>query len=80
MSNLHAYEVGKPYDPRRRSWPEGADYNFREGAHELRIFLAACPRGAGRGLGLFVRARAGDASMGCCGPSWPPRSWRGSRG
>jgi hypothetical protein len=40
MSTLHALEVGKPYDPRLRSWSEGADYNFRSGAHELRIFLA----------------------------------------
>jgi hypothetical protein len=31
--------VGQPYDPGRRMWPEGADYNFRAGAHELRIFL-----------------------------------------
>jgi hypothetical protein len=45
MSSLHALEVGKPYDPRRGSWPEGADYNFRQGGHELRIFLAgARPR------------------------------------
>ena len=40
MSTLHALKVGKPYAPRRRSWSEGADYNFRSGAHELRIFLA----------------------------------------
>jgi hypothetical protein len=31
--------VGQPYDPGRRMWPEGADYNFRAGTHELRIFL-----------------------------------------
>jgi hypothetical protein len=31
--------VGEPYDPRRRSWPEGADYNFRAGQHELRMFV-----------------------------------------
>jgi hypothetical protein len=37
---MHTYIVGKPYDPTRRSWPEGADYNFRAGGHELRIFLA----------------------------------------
>ena len=36
----HALAVGQPYDPRRRSWPEAADYNFRAGGHELRIFLA----------------------------------------
>ena len=34
------YRVGAPYDPRRRSWPEGADYNFRSGGHQLRLFLA----------------------------------------
>ena len=32
--------VGKPYHPARRSWPEGADYNFRLAAHELRMFNA----------------------------------------
>ena len=31
--------VGKPYHPDCRVWPEGADYNFRDGAHELRVFL-----------------------------------------
>jgi hypothetical protein len=37
--------VGQPYDPARRVWPEGADYNFRGGDHELRIFLTrATPR------------------------------------
>ena len=30
--------VGKPYHPGRRLWPEVADYNFRAGVHELRIF------------------------------------------
>jgi hypothetical protein len=34
---LHA--VGQRYDRRRRSWPEGADYNFRGGEHELRLFV-----------------------------------------
>ena len=32
-------QVGKPYDPARRRWPQGTDYNFRAGGHELRIFL-----------------------------------------
>jgi hypothetical protein len=31
--------VGKPYHPDLRVWSEGADYNFRDGAHELRVFL-----------------------------------------
>jgi hypothetical protein len=36
---MHRLEVGKPYDPSRRAWPEGADYNFRAGGHELRLFM-----------------------------------------
>ena len=36
---MYAIEVGKLYDPHRRRWPEGADYDFRGGAHELCIFL-----------------------------------------
>jgi hypothetical protein len=34
------YQVGQPYDRTRRSWPEGADYSFRVGGHELRLFMA----------------------------------------
>jgi hypothetical protein len=34
-----AHRVGALYDPRQRSWPERADYNFRAGGHELRLFL-----------------------------------------
>jgi hypothetical protein len=37
---LHRLEVGKPYDPSRRSWPEAADYNYRSGEHELRLYVA----------------------------------------
>jgi hypothetical protein len=37
---MPVYQVGKPYSPSRRTWGEGADYNFRAGEHELRIFLA----------------------------------------
>jgi hypothetical protein len=36
---LHRLEVGKPYDPRRHTWPEAADYNYRSGEHELRLFV-----------------------------------------
>jgi hypothetical protein len=36
---MYAIEVGKAYDSHRRRWPEGADYNFRAGGHELSIFL-----------------------------------------
>jgi hypothetical protein len=42
---MHAHIVGELYSPSRRAWPEGADYNFRAGGHELRIFLGrATPR------------------------------------
>ena len=42
---MHVYQVGKLYAPSRRTWPELADYNYRAGGHELRIFLAhAVPR------------------------------------
>ena len=36
---MHRLEVGKPYHPGRRRWPEGSDYNFRNGGHELRLFV-----------------------------------------
>lgn len=39
MSDLHAYQVGRPYHPGRRSWPEQAQYNYRAGGHELVLFL-----------------------------------------
>ena len=38
MSPLYA--VGKPYIVGRTHWPEGVDYNYRGGSHELRLFLA----------------------------------------
>ena len=42
---MHTYIVGQLYDPSRKSWPKGADYNFRAGEHELRFFLRrATPR------------------------------------
>ena len=37
---MHLLEVGKPYISGRRSWPEAADYNFRAGQHELRLFVS----------------------------------------
>jgi hypothetical protein len=56
--DLHLLEVGKPYDPRRRAWPEGADYNWRANGHELRIFL-------GRATPEEVEAvRSGPAELG----------------
>jgi hypothetical protein len=32
----HIFRVGQPH---RLQWPMGADYNYRAGGHELRIFL-----------------------------------------
>ncbi len=39
MRRLHKYEVGELYSPTRTRWPQGSDYNFRSGGHELRLFL-----------------------------------------
>jgi hypothetical protein len=36
---FHAYQVGKPYTPGRRNWPENVEYNYRQHTHELRMFL-----------------------------------------
>lgn len=36
----HAYKVGELYSPSRTSWPEAGEYNYRAGAHELRLFFA----------------------------------------
>lgn len=38
MADLHAYRVGALYLPGRTSWPEGTDYSYRSGGHELRLF------------------------------------------
>jgi hypothetical protein len=38
---MQLLQVGKPYHPGQIHFPEGADYNYRSGEHELRIFLAA---------------------------------------
>lgn len=35
----HILQVGKPYSENKKHWPEGVDYNFRSGQHELRIFM-----------------------------------------
>jgi hypothetical protein len=36
---MHAYEVGKPYHPGRREWPECSEFNYRGGECELKIFF-----------------------------------------
>lgn len=35
---MYTLEVGKPYNPNRRQWPEAAQYNYRAGGHELVLF------------------------------------------
>jgi hypothetical protein len=40
----HVLEVGKPYISGRREWPEGVEYNFRAGEHELCFFFRSPPR------------------------------------
>jgi len=39
LADLHSYEVGKPYIPGRTRWQEAGEYNYRGGAHELRLFF-----------------------------------------
>lgn len=39
MTEPHRYAVGEPYIPGRTRWPELAEYNYRQGTHELRLFL-----------------------------------------
>ena len=41
---MRALEVGKPYIPGRTNWPEGVDYNFRAGSHEMRMFFRSPTR------------------------------------
>lgn len=36
---MHDYRVGQPYSPTRRGWPEIAQYNYRQGGHELVLFF-----------------------------------------
>jgi hypothetical protein len=35
----HLYQVGRPYIPGRAGFPEGVEYNFRAGEHELLFFF-----------------------------------------
>ena len=39
MRQMHLYQIGQLYSPARTDWPEVVDYNYREGTHEIRIFL-----------------------------------------
>jgi hypothetical protein len=61
----HNLRVGAPYNSNRRSWPEGAEYNFRGGEHELLLLfpdpsaeeIAAVATGEAE-LALFVEQPA----------------------
>jgi hypothetical protein len=37
---MHSLEIGKLYHPGVRHWPEGGEYNFRSGGHELLLRFA----------------------------------------
>jgi len=81
---MYAIEVGKPYHPARRSWPEGGGYNYRSEGHELRVFLRAAARAevaaVASGLvefgffaepeGLFLIARLGPTLCFHCSYNW----------
>lgn len=41
---LHAYEVGKLYNPNRTDWPQTPQYNYRGGEHELTLFYESPTR------------------------------------
>jgi hypothetical protein len=41
---IHALAVGKPYHPNRRGWAERGDYNYRDGGHELLLFVGQASR------------------------------------
>lgn len=36
---MHEYRVGQRYHLARGTWPEGAQYNYRQGQHELLLFF-----------------------------------------
>lgn len=37
----HVLQVGKPYNPKVRRWPETIEYNYRGGEHELLLLFGA---------------------------------------
>ena len=81
---MYKLEVGKPYQPGRRRWPEGVDYNWRSGGHELRLFLGGATRHEVEAVrsgpvqfgffaepeGLFLIARFGTRLSFDCSYNW----------
>lgn len=61
---MHELRVGQPYHPGRKRWPEGAEYNYRAGGHELAIRLSrpmpAEIEGVRRGQSEFALYASGD--------------------
>lgn len=82
---LNKYEVGRPYSDTRRRWPEGVDFNYRDGAHELRLFWrspsAAEIQGVKTGRAEFAITPWMDTILflfrfnGACDWSDQPYSW-----
>lgn len=66
---MHVLRVGHLYDPERASWPEGTQYAFRGGAHELLLFFrgptAAEVEAVRRGRARFALYAQGDLLVLC---------------
>lgn len=41
MTELHSFQVGAPYNPKVRRWPEILEYNYRGETHEMIAFLGS---------------------------------------
>jgi hypothetical protein len=81
---MHKLEVGRPYHSDWQIWPERAEYSFRGGGHELRIFLGRATRSEVEAVrsgpvefgffaeppGLFLIARFGRSLSFECSFQW----------
>jgi hypothetical protein len=81
---MYTLEVGKPYHPTRRSWPEGGGYKYRSEGHELRVFLRDAVRAEVEAVragpvefgffsepeGLFLITRFGRSLSFDCSYNW----------
>lgn len=47
---MNVYEVGKPYNPHRKTWPDGSQFNFRGGEAELLLTLTSPTAGEVEGV------------------------------
>jgi hypothetical protein len=66
---VYALTVGKPYIEGKTGWPEAVEYNYRGGAHELRLFYPdlrpAEVADVQEGPARFAFAVAGDVIFFC---------------